>query len=115
VNTAMWVRVHGGTIARDGSRGRCRAGTGFTWKQLSSLITGRRVDETWWGSSRKGRGEISPISDARGTAAYKRLYGAADQAHFLTIFPNLSVEALLEENIRTSIPQDIRGVKSFPG
>ena len=42
-------------------------------------------------------GEISPISDARGTEVYKRLLlRQLIKGHFLTLFPSLSVEALLE-------------------
>jgi len=60
----------------------------LTWKPASSLITGRRWMKPGGGDSRKGEGEISPISDARGTAAYKRLLlGQLIKAHFLTIFP----------------------------
>ena len=41
--------------------------------------------------------EISPISDARGTAEYKRfLLGQLIKAHFLTGFPNQEMEKLLE-------------------
>jgi xanthine dehydrogenase small subunit len=40
--------------------------------------------------------EISPISDARGTADYKRLLlGQLIKAHFLTLFPQLQAEELL--------------------
>ncbi|MDQ6812459.1 MAG: FAD binding domain-containing protein [Bacteroidota bacterium] len=40
--------------------------------------------------------EVSPISDARGTATYKRLLlGQLIKAHFLTLFPHLQVEKLL--------------------
>jgi len=41
--------------------------------------------------------EIAPISDVRGTAAYKRLLlKQLIKAHFLTLFPNLPVEELLQ-------------------
>ena len=40
--------------------------------------------------------EVSPISDARGTAAYKRLLlGQLIKAHFITLFPKLEVEKWL--------------------
>ena len=40
--------------------------------------------------------EISPISDARGSAAYKKLLlGQLIKAHFITLFPALNVEKLL--------------------
>ncbi len=41
--------------------------------------------------------EIAPISDARGTAAYKRLLlGQLIKAHFLTLFPQLTVEEIIQ-------------------
>jgi xanthine dehydrogenase small subunit len=41
------------------------------------------------------RAEISPISDARGTADYKSLLlGQLIKAHFLTLFPGLEVKKL---------------------
>lgn len=40
--------------------------------------------------------EISPISDARGSAAYKRLLlGQLVKAHFLKLFPDLEIEKVL--------------------
>lgn len=42
------------------------------------------------------REEISPISDARGTAAYKRfLLGQLIKAHFIKIFPEMKLEQLI--------------------
>lgn len=41
--------------------------------------------------------EISPISDARGTADYKRLLlGQLIKAHFITLFPEIEAETLLK-------------------
>ena len=40
--------------------------------------------------------EITPISDARGTADYKRgLLGQLIKAHFLRLFPELDIEKVL--------------------
>ena len=42
------------------------------------------------------RSEISPISDARGSADYKRLLlGQLIKAHFITLFPELEIEQLI--------------------
>jgi xanthine dehydrogenase small subunit len=42
--------------------------------------------------------EIAPISDARGTAAYKRfLLGQLIKAHFITLFPSLKLKVLLKQ------------------
>jgi len=44
--------------------------------------------------------EISPISDTRGSAAYKRfLLGQLIKAHFLTVFPKLELESILDDSI----------------
>ena len=44
--------------------------------------------------------EISPISDVRGTATYKRfLLSQLIKAHFITLFPSLSVEELINASI----------------
>ena len=41
--------------------------------------------------------EISPISDTRGTAEYKRLLlGQLIKAHFITLFPEMATEKLLK-------------------
>jgi xanthine dehydrogenase small subunit len=64
----------------------------------SAVLTGREVDEKLvLEVVEKAQKEISPISDARGSFTYKRLLlGQLIKAHFLTLFPGLSVEQLLE-------------------
>lgn len=98
VNTAMRVRVKGGVIAEAGiSAGGVGPVPAFL-PGASSLLEGRQVDENLVREIvEKARAEISPISDARGTVVYKRLLlGQLIKAHFITLFPNLSVDTLLK-------------------
>ena len=65
--------------------------------KTSLFLTGKQVDgETIERAIEIAQSEISPISDARGSAAYKRLLlGQLIKAHFITMFPALKVEKLL--------------------
>ncbi|MDO6431895.1 FAD binding domain-containing protein [Flavitalea sp. BT771] len=98
VNTAMLVKMEGGVI----TEGHLSAGgvgpVPAYLEGTSLLMKGRRVDEGLVAEVLESAdGEIRPISDARGTEAYKRLLlGQLIKGHFLTLFPGLSVEALLE-------------------
>jgi len=98
VNTAMRIRMKG-TVIAEGHISAGGVGPVPAWLEgASSLMAGRQVNE---GLVRevveKAFTEISPISDARGTAAYKRLLlGQLIKAHFLTLFPDLRAEAVLE-------------------
>jgi len=97
VNTAMFVRMEGALIA-EGHLSAGGVGPVPAFLEGASLMMkGRRVDEGLVAEVlERAYGEISPISDARGTAAYKRLLlGQLIKGHFLTMFPRLSVEALL--------------------
>jgi xanthine dehydrogenase small subunit len=98
VNTAIRVRMKGGRIV-EGSISAGGVGPVPGWLEgASGLLAGSRVDEALvLEVVERARTEISPISDARGTAAYKRLLlGQLIKAHFLTLWPNLSVERILE-------------------
>jgi len=98
VNTAMMVRMSGSAI------GEARISAGGVGpvpailEAASRLITGRTPDS---GLVREviaqAQEEISPIGDARGTEAYKRLLlGQLIKAHFLTLFPQLPVADIME-------------------
>ena len=98
VNTAMWIRMKGEVIAA----GRISAGgvgpVPALLEGASLSMAGRSVDESLVQEVvKKAVEDISPISDARGTAVYKRLLlGQLIKAHFLTLFPRLPVERVLE-------------------
>ena len=98
VNSAMHVRIKGGQIV-EGSISAGGVGPVPAWLEgASGVMNGRRVDEALVREVvETAQNEISPISDARGAAVYKRLLlGQLIKAHFLTLFPNLSVTRILE-------------------
>jgi len=66
-------------------------------KETSEFLKGKEVSEEIITQTIEiAQMEISPISDARGTAEYKRLLlSQLIKAHFLTLFPSLQVEKLL--------------------
>jgi xanthine dehydrogenase small subunit len=98
VNTAIRLRVRGGRIEdahlAAGGVGPIPAYLAKT----SAALRGQRPDESLvLEAARLARTEIQPISDARGTAAYKTLLlGQLIKAHFLTLFPELRAEQLLQ-------------------
>jgi len=98
VNTAIKIRMKGSVIA-EGHISAGGVGPVPAWLEGASLLmAGRQVNV---GLVRevveKAFTEISPISDARGTATYKRLLlGQLIKAHFLTLFPHLAVTEVLE-------------------
>ena len=98
VNTAMWVRMKGGRIM-EGNISAGGVGPVPAWLEgASGVLSGRPVGEELVREVvERAQAEVTPISDARGAATYKRLLlGQLIKAHFLTLFPNLGVEALLE-------------------
>ena len=66
-------------------------------KKTSGFLAGKAVDENLIENAIAiAQTEISPISDVRGSAAYKKLLlGQLIKAHFITLFPALNVEKLL--------------------
>jgi xanthine dehydrogenase small subunit len=98
VNTAIRLR-----LTKDGriAEGQISAGgvgpVPAYLEGASALLAGERPDPALInrviGSAQE---ETAPISDVRGTAGYKRLLlGQLIKAHFLTLFPQLTVEELL--------------------
>lgn len=61
--------------------------------KASAFLQGKKISETVIEEVLLiAKQEISPISDARGTAAYKRfLLGQLIKAHFITLFPTLAI------------------------
>ena len=66
-------------------------------QKTSAFLKGRRLSEdVIIKAVEAAQTEISPISDARGTEAYKRLLlGQLIKVHFITLFPKLKMEELL--------------------
>ncbi|NML66285.1 2Fe-2S iron-sulfur cluster binding domain-containing protein [Hymenobacter sp. RP-2-7] len=74
VNTACWLRFENGTI---GAARLSAGGVGpvpLLLRRTSAYLLGRELSaDTLAGANEVMQAEISPISDVRGTAAYKRL------------------------------------------
>ncbi|HTI09412.1 MAG TPA: FAD binding domain-containing protein [Puia sp.] len=97
VNTAMRITVSGSRIVE---AHLAAGGVGPIPAFLagaSALMRGRKVEEELvLEVIEAAQGEIAPISDARGAAAYKRLLlGQLIKAHFLTLFPGLEAARLI--------------------
>ena len=88
VNSAMHIKVENGTIL---SASIAAGGVGPTpmyLKQISEFLTGKSIDEANIKQAVAiAQSEITPMSDARGTAAYKSLLlGQLIKAHFIVLF-----------------------------
>lgn len=68
-------------------------------ERTAAFLQGKRLEESLIREAIViAQTEISPISDARGSADYKRLLlGQLIKAHFLTLFPQLKVEEILND------------------
>jgi xanthine dehydrogenase small subunit len=97
VNTATWLRLENGVI----SAARLSAGgvgpVPLLLARTSAYLLGRELSaETVAGANEVLQAEISPISDVRGTAAYKRLLlRQLLFAHFLRFAPALEISGLI--------------------
>ena len=89
VNSAICLQVVGETIVKAGVSAGGVAPVPLFLTQTATFLKGRPLDaETAREAGRIAQGEVSPISDARGTAAYKRLLlRQLIYAHFLTLYP----------------------------
>jgi xanthine dehydrogenase small subunit len=98
VNSALRIRMDGDRIA---DAHLSAGGVGPIPAYLAgaaAVLRGRFLNESLvLEAIRAAQAETSPISDARGTADYKRLLlGQLIKAHFLTLFPTvLGAEKLL--------------------
>ncbi|MEO6000751.1 MAG: FAD binding domain-containing protein [Chitinophagaceae bacterium] len=97
VNTAMTITLEDDTIIH----ARLSAGgvgpIPLFLSETSTFLEGKKLTAyTIQQAIEKAASETSPISDVRGTATYKRLLlKQLIKAHFITLFPNLEVAALL--------------------
>lgn len=98
VNTAIRIRIKGDRIAEAHIAAGGVGPVPAYLAKTSAALRGQKLEETVIGDAvKKARSEIAPISDARGTAAYKSLLlGQLIKAHFLTLFPALQAEKLLD-------------------
>ena len=97
VNTAIRLNMSGGLITEAhlsaGGVGPIPAYLDAT----SQFLTGKPPDAgTIAQAIDIARSEVTPISDVRGSADYKRLLlGQLIKAHFLTLFPEIPVEEIV--------------------
>lgn len=97
VNTAIQATVVGETII-DASISAGGIGPIPTYlEKTSAFLKGKNISEELVNETIEiAQTEVAPISDARGTEAYKRLLlGQLIKAHFLQLFPELNVAVLL--------------------
>ena len=99
VNSAMKVVMHENKISEASV---CAGGVGpipLYLEKTSQFLEGKSLSEELVGDAiEKAQVEISPISDARGSADYKRLLlSQMIKSHFLKLFPEkISEEAILK-------------------
>lgn len=98
VNSAIKLVMKGDVIADAGLSAGGVAPVPLYLQKTSEFLKGKKVTEDIIHQAIQTlHTEISPISDARGTAAYKRLLlSQLVKAHFITLFPKLEVAKLLQ-------------------
>lgn len=97
VNTAMLITMQGETIKKAGLSAGGVGPVPLFLSKASSFLQGKRLStDTILQAIELMQAEISPISDTRGGARYKRLLlNQLIKAHFITLFPSLEVDELL--------------------
>lgn len=98
VNSAIHLKMDGNHIM---SAGLSAGGVGpvpMYLERASAFLEGKKISATLIHELISiAQEEISPISDARGTAEYKRLLLAQlIKAHFITLFPEMPVQHIIE-------------------
>lgn len=97
VNSAVSVQVQNDFITAAHLSAGGVGPVPFYLARASAFLIGKRVSEaTVEELVLIAKGEISPISDARGTAAYKRfLLGQLIKAHFISMFPEHNFQQMI--------------------
>lgn len=97
VNSAMLVTIENDTIVEAGISAGGVGPIPMYLQKTSEFLKGKIISEELIAQAIEiAQTEISPISDARGTAEYKRLLlGQLLKAHFLKSFPNLKIGYVL--------------------
>jgi xanthine dehydrogenase small subunit len=92
VNSALVLEMAGNRIAKAGVAAGGVAPVPLYLKTTADYLSGRPIDgDTVRGAAEMALKEIAPISDIRGTAAYRRLLvRQLIYAHFCTLFPGHS-------------------------
>ena len=94
VNTAMCITMQGNIVEDAKISAGGVAPVPKLLEKTSAFLKGRTVNDAVIGEAIAiAQTEISPISDARGTAEYKRLLlGQLIKAHFLTLVPEVKTD-----------------------
>lgn len=97
VNSALYIQKQDGTIDHARLFAGGVAPVPLFLRRTSEYLSGKEITPAIIKEAvRRAGQEISPISDVRGTAAYKRLLlGQLIYAHFMTLFPGIKVEDLI--------------------
>ena len=97
VNTAISITMRGNEITEAHVSAGGVAPIPMFLEKTSSFLKGKQLQENnILKATEIMQTEITPINDVRGTATYKRLLLAQlIKAHFITLFPELEVEKLL--------------------
>jgi xanthine dehydrogenase small subunit len=101
VNSTLVARVEEGVVRETVLTCGGVGPTPMILRRASAALTGRVLSaETVEAAAALAQSEISPISDIRGSEAYKRLLvRQLVWAHFLTLYPeHITLEGLLEEH-----------------
>ncbi|MBC6991132.1 FAD binding domain-containing protein [Hymenobacter sp. BT491] len=98
VNSACCLSTRGDLITAASVSAGGVGPTPMFLAKTSAFLTGKAIsEELVQEAAELAQTEISPISDARGTETYKRLLlSQLLKAHFLTLFPHLSPQELLQ-------------------
>ncbi len=93
VNTAIHVKMNGNLIGEAGLSAGGVAPVPLYLRKTSEYLRGKMITEELVRETiEKAFEEISPISDARGSKEYKKLLlGQLIKAHFISLFPSLSL------------------------
>lgn len=97
VNTAMCLYIKNGVIQEAGLSAGGVGPVPLFLQKASAFLEGKEVSEKLVAQVTEIiQSEISPITDARGSAAYKRLLlSQLVKAHFISMFPALQVSELV--------------------
>lgn len=97
VNSAIHLIMDGNTISNAGLSAGGVGPVPLFMQKTSAFLIGKSISEELVEQTIElAQTEISPISDARGTADYKRLLlSQLIKAHFITLFPKLEITKLI--------------------
>lgn len=97
VNTAIHLNLQGSTIVGAFLSAGGLGPIALFMQRTSAFLTGKRISPQLVDGAIEIAGtEISPISDPRGSAEYKKLLlGQLIKAHFITLFPEMEINKLL--------------------